>query len=105
MWSQRFELERGTECVNLIIKHMKNMKVLVEKSVKHRHKLGENEVTTKAVKGIDITEILNNIEIYESLLEQSITLSTVQTLMSLYQTVFLSIYIYIIGNRILFSNE
>lgn len=94
-WKQLFEVEDGTQLVNEITNRMKKLdKVKVTEG--KRTLLSEEEVTSKAVSDIDISEINNNIALCESSLESELTLSKFQTLMVLYQKVFS--YDAILGN-------
>lgn len=61
------------------------MGVGVEKNTKHDRKLKESEVTKEAIASMDIEQILEHIAAYESAVHNDLSLSTVQTLTTLYQ--------------------
>lgn len=64
---------------------MQNMGVGIEKNVKNQTKIKESEVTKEAISQMDIEQILEHIAVYESALNTDLSLSTVQTLTTLYQ--------------------
>lgn len=61
------------------------MGVGVEKNTKNEKKLRESEVTKDAIAQMDIEQILDHIHAYEGALINDLSLSTVQTLTTLYQ--------------------
>jgi hypothetical protein len=63
---------------------MKTMGVGVEKNTKNEKKLRESEVTKDAIAQMDIEQILDHINAYEGALINDLSLSTVQTLTTLY---------------------
>ena len=65
---------------------MQNMGVGVEKNTKNEKKtLKESEVTKDVIAAMDIEQILEHIAAYESAINNDLSLSTVQTLTTLYQ--------------------
>lgn len=64
---------------------MQNMGVGVEKNTKNERTLKESEVTKEAISSMDIEQILEHISAYESAINTDMSLSTVQTLTTLYQ--------------------
>ena len=81
------------ECVRLITSNLTNLGVNSKtKQVTSRiqTKIAASEVTREALNGMDIHEIMNNVELYEQEVAQSVSgealsLSEVQTLITLYQ--------------------
>ena len=61
------------------------MGVGVEKNTKNEKRLNESEVTKDAIALMDVDTILEHIAAYESALINDLSLSTVQTLTTLYQ--------------------
>ena len=67
---------------------MQNMGVGVEKNTKNERKnLKESDVTKEAIASMDIEQILEHVAAYESAIDNDMSLSTVQTLTTLYQKV------------------
>ena len=73
------------ECIATIINNMQNMGVGVEKNTKNETKLKESDVTMAGIASMDIEQILEHISAYESAINNDLSLSTVQTLTTLYQ--------------------
>ena len=61
------------------------MGVGVEKNTKNETKLKESDVTMAGIASMDIEQILEHISAYESAINNDLSLSTVQTLTTLYQ--------------------
>lgn len=61
------------------------MGVGVEKNTKNERKLQESEVSKDAIAKMDVEQILEHIAAYEGALNNDLSLSTVQTLTTLYQ--------------------
>ena len=61
------------------------MGVGVEKNIKNQTKIKESEVTKEAISSMDIEQMLEHIAIYESAIVNDLSLSTIQTLIKLYQ--------------------
>jgi len=67
---------------------MQHMGVGVEKNTKNERKnLKESDVTKEAIASMDIEQILEHVAAYESAIDNDMSLSTVQTLTTLYQKV------------------
>lgn len=66
---------------------MQQLGVGVEKNKTKKRKIPESEVTIKAMKEMNIDEILETIVVYESALNDKLCVENVQTLMNLYQKV------------------
>ena len=64
---------------------MQNMGVGVEKNIKNQSKIKESEVTKEAIQSMDIEQIQEHILVYEEALNSELSLSTIQTLITLYQ--------------------
>ncbi len=73
------------ECIGAIVANMRQMGVGVEKNTKQERKIRESEVTKEAIASMDIEQILEHISAYEQALTNDLSLSTVQTLTTLYQ--------------------
>jgi hypothetical protein len=73
------------ECIATIVNNMQNMGVGVEKNTKNETKLKESDVTMAGIASMDIEQILEHISAYESAINNDLSLSTVQTLTTLYQ--------------------
>ena len=63
---------------------MQHMGVGIERNTKNERRLRESEVTKDAIAAMDIEQILEHIAAYEAAVNQDLSLSTVQTLTTLY---------------------
>lgn len=61
------------------------MGVGVDRNTKNQTKIKESEVTKEVIAQMDIEQILEHIAVYESAINNDLSLSTVQTLTTLYQ--------------------
>lgn len=73
------------ECIQTIVANMQSMGVGVQKNTKNEKRLLESEVTKEAIARMDIETIQEHIAAYEAALANDLSLSTVQTLTTLYQ--------------------
>lgn len=84
-WVLNLLIKNHEQCIGLLVTNMQNMGVGIEKNVKNQAKIKESEVTKEAIAQMDIEQILEHIAVYESALNTDLSLSTVQTLTTLYQ--------------------
>ena len=90
---QILSLEDSTKFIELVIKHMKNFGVKVNKNVRKQPDLKEQEVTLKAYENMNLDELLENIMVLESRLQDELTVDLVTSLMAHYQKVILILFI------------
>lgn len=70
-----------------MLKNIKQVGIKAKKSVKNKTKLHMSEVSNKAVKKINISEVSEHVQILESKLEESLEHDNIQELMALYSKV------------------
>lgn len=80
-----FPPSRHDDCIQTIVANMQHMGVGIERNTKNERRLRESEVTKDAIAAMDIEQILEHIAAYEAAVNQDLSLSTVQTLTTLYQ--------------------
>jgi hypothetical protein len=83
-WVLNLLIPKYEECIGVLVTNMQNIGVGVEKNVRNQSKIKESEVTKEAIQQMDIQQILEHIVLYESSLSNDISVSAVQTLMTLY---------------------
>ena len=60
-WQLTVMIANSQDCINLIVKHLKNMEISVGKNYEKKKKIMESEVTNKAMKKINIDEIVQHV--------------------------------------------
>lgn len=85
-YSQTFILEDAAACVALLTANMSRLGVLVKRqNAIIEATLKEEEVTKRALRHIHINDVLQAIAVYESNIDEKLTLEMVNSLMGLYQ--------------------
>ena len=77
-------MQNSSECLNLIVKHLKRQGLIINKLYEKKRKIMESEVTEKAMKELKIDILLQKIQEYEKVIESSPNQQVAQQLIMLY---------------------
>lgn len=84
-WVLNVAMESVHDCTDLISNNLKSIGVKSKKKTTTMNTLTEQEVSKAAIAMMDIEQIMDHIASYEEEIENDLSLSTIQTLTTLYQ--------------------
>lgn len=84
-WILKLWIPNAVECVNLIVKYLKNLGIAADKKYEKKRKILESEVSKKAFQKTDVQSLLDEIEQLEDQMGDEMSYKVVKKMMDLYQ--------------------